>query len=77
MTCISILKIPLKSTKKGLVEPALFADTASLIPELLYALPRHLLITSSLDSMTQGMESFVSPKANTYSEIFSSKAIQL
>ena len=77
MTCISILKIPLKSTKKGLVEHDLFADTASLIPELLYALPRHLLITSSLDSMTQGMESFVSPKANTYSEIFSSKAIQL
>jgi len=77
MKCISILGITSKSTKKGLVEPALFADTAALIPEFLYALPWHVLITSSLDTMAHAMVSFVSPKANTYSDIFSSKAIQL
>lgn len=77
MTCISILGIPSQSTKKGLAVPALFADTAALVPELLYGLPRHVLITSSLDAMTHAMESFVSPKANAYSELFSIEAVHL
>lgn len=77
MTCISILGIPSKSTKKGLAVPALFADTAVLIPELLYHLPKEVLITSSLDALTHAMESFVSPKANSYSELFSMEAIHL
>ena len=51
ITCISIAGIPSKNTKKGLAHPALFADTAALIPELLYGLPRHVLITSSLDAI--------------------------
>ncbi len=69
MTCISIAGIPSKSTKKGLAVPALFADTAALIPELLYELPKPVLVTSSLDAMTHAMESFVAPKANAYSEL--------
>ena len=77
MTCISIAGIPSKSTKKGLAVPALFADMAVLIPELLHELPKQVLITSSLDAMTHAMESFVSPRANAYSELFSIEAIRL
>jgi 4-hydroxybutyrate dehydrogenase len=77
MTCISIAGIPSKNTKKGLAAAALFADKAVLIPELLYGLPRQVLITSSLDAMTHAMESFVAPKAHAYSEMFSVEAIRL
>ena len=77
MSCISIVGIPSKNTKKGLAVPALFADTAVLIPELLFSLPKQVLITSSLDAMTHAMESFVSPKATVYSELFSIEAIHL
>lgn len=77
VTRISIAGIPSKNTKKGLVADALFADTAILIPELLYGLPRHIMITSSLDALTHAMESFVSPKAHAYSEMFSIEAIRL
>ena len=77
MTCISIAGIPSKATKKGLAVPPLFADTAALIPELLYGLPKQVLITSSLDAMAHAMESFVAPRANAYSELFSSEAVRL
>jgi len=77
MTCISITGIPSKSTKKGLAVPALFADKAALVPELLYELPRSVLITSSLDALTHATESFVAPRAHAYSELFSLEAIRL
>lgn len=77
MTCISIAGIPSKSTKKGLAVPPLFADTAVLIPELLYELPKQVLITSSLDAMIHAMESLVAPRANAYSELFSIEAVRL
>lgn len=77
VTCISIAGIPSKSTKKGLVAEALFADKAALIPELLYGLPKQVLVTSSLDALTHAIESFVSPRAHAYSEMFSLAAIRL
>jgi 4-hydroxybutyrate dehydrogenase len=77
MTCISIAGIPSKGTKKGLAAEPLFADKAALIPELLYGLPRKIMVTSSLDAMAHAMESFVAPRAHAYSEMFSMEAIRL
>ena len=77
MTCISIAGIPSKGTKKGLAAEPLFADRAALIPELLYGLPRQVLVTSSLDALAHAMESFVAPRAHAYSELFSMEAIRL
>jgi 4-hydroxybutyrate dehydrogenase len=77
MTCISIAGIPSKGTKKGLAAEPLFADKAALIPELLYGLPRQVMITSSLDAMAHAMESFVAPRAHAYSELFSMESIRL
>lgn len=77
MTCISIAGIPSKGTKKGLAAEPLFADKAALIPELLYCLPKQVMVTSSLDAMAHAMESFVAPRANAYSELFSIESIRL
>ena len=77
VTCISIVGIPSKSTKKGLAAEPLFADKAALIPELLYGLPRQVMVTSSLDAMAHAMESFVAPRAHAYSEMFSMESIRL
>lgn len=77
VTCISIAGLVSKGTKKGLAAEALFADKAVLIPELLYGLPKHVLITSSLDALVHSMESFVAPRAHAYSELFSMEAIRL
>jgi 4-hydroxybutyrate dehydrogenase len=77
MTCISIAGIPSKGTKKGLAAEPLFADKAALIPELLYGLPRPVMITSSLDAMAHAMESFLAPRAHAYSEMFSIESIRL
>lgn len=77
VTCISIAGISSKGTKKGLVAESLFADKAALIPELLYSLPRQVMVTSSLDAMAHAMESFVAPRAHAYSEMFSMESIRL
>lgn len=77
MTCIAIVGIPSKKTKKGLAVPALYADRAILIPELLYSLPKSVVVTSSLDALTHALESFVAPRAHAYSELFSIEAIRL
>ena len=77
MTCISIAGIPSKGTKKGLAAAPLFADKAALIPEMLYTLPRQVMVTSSLDAMAHAMESFVAPRAHAYSAMFSIEAISL
>ena len=77
MTCISIAGIPSKGTKKGLAAEPLFADKAALIPELLYGLPKQVLVSSSLDALAHAMESFVAPRAHAYSELFSMEAIRL
>ena len=77
VTCISIAGIPAKGTKKGLAADSLFADKAALIPELLYGLPRQVMVTSSLDAMAHAMESFVAPRAHAYSQMFSMESIRL
>ncbi len=75
VTNISILELTQRSTKMGLACDALYADYAVLIPELLNDLPYQFFATSSLDALIHAMESYLSPKATTFSEEFSFKAI--
>lgn len=76
-TNISIMEIKSKHTKMGLAADELYADHAVLIPELVIGLPYKFFITSSMDALIHAMESIVSPKSNPYTELFSSKAIEL
>lgn len=77
VTNISIVEIKSKHTKMGLAVDELYADHAVLIPELLSSLPYKFFITSSIDALIHAIESFVSPKSNSYTELFSVKAMDL
>ena len=77
VTNISIALLTNKNTKMGLADNALCADYSVLIPELLVNLPYKVFVTSSLDALIHAAESFLSPKASGYSELFSIKSIEM
>ena len=77
VTNISIAEIKSKHTKMGLADNAILADHAVLIPELLKGLPFKFYAFSAIDALIHAMESFLSPKANAYTKLFSEKAIEM
>ncbi len=77
MTNIAIVNRTRLGTKMGLVSPAMYADSAVLIPELLYGLPFGVFATSSIDALVHAVESALSPKATAYTKLFSYKAIEM
>jgi len=66
VTNISIMEVPEKSTKMGLADPVLIPDHAILVPELLKDLPYKNYLFSSVDALIHAVESYVSPKANSF-----------
>lgn len=77
VTNISIALLTKKNTKMGLADNALCADQTVLIPELLAKLPYKVFVTSSVDALIHAAESYLSPKASGYSELFSIKAMEM
>lgn len=77
VTNISILELLTKKTKLGLAVDELYADYAALIPELLNTLPFHSFATSSMDAFIHAIESYLSPKANEFTQMYSKKAMEL
>jgi 4-hydroxybutyrate dehydrogenase len=77
VTNISILELTSKKTKMGLVSDELFADKTILIPELLKGIPDKVFAASSIDALVHASESYVSPKANDYTKMFSKQAISI
>ena len=77
VTNISIISRISKGVKQGLVSPAMYADEAVLIPELLQSLPYPVFATSSIDAMVHAVESYLSPNACELSEMFSEKAMEM
>ena len=62
--------------KAGIAGPEMFADHAVLIPELLYGLPDHVFMTSSLDALVHSVESTLSPNATAYTKMFGYAAMK-
>ncbi|AGK98995.1 4-hydroxybutyrate dehydrogenase [Clostridium pasteurianum] len=77
VTNISILELKSRHTKLGLAVDELYADYAIMIPELLKELPFGFFATSSIDALIHAIESSVSPKATSYTEMFSYKAMEM
>lgn len=77
VTNISIALLTNKNTKLGLADNALCADYTVLIPELLKKLPFKVFVTSSVDALVHAAESYLSPKASGYTELFSIRAMEL
>ena len=77
VTNISIAEIKSKHTKMGLADNAILPDDAVLIPELLKGLPFKFYAYSAIDALIHAMESYLSPKANAHTQLFSQKAIEM
>lgn len=77
VTNISVLKMLNRKTKLGLSADELFADYAVLIPELLETLPSQSFATSSIDAFVHAVESYLSPKANEFTQMYSIKAMEI
>lgn len=77
VTNISIINRISRGVKQGIVSPAMFADEAALIPEMLESLPYGVFATSSIDAMIHAVESYLSPNACAISELFSERALDL
>jgi 4-hydroxybutyrate dehydrogenase len=76
-TSITIVELTQKKTKLGLNTRELYPDIAALIPSMLQTLPYKFFATSSIDALIHAIESYVSPKANPFTELFGEKAIEL
>lgn len=77
VTNIAILALNSRGTKKGLAVDEMYADSAVLIPELLQSLPFGVFATSSIDALVHAVESSLSPKGNSTTELFGYKAIDM
>lgn len=77
VTNIAVFNRTRMGTKMGLVGPAMYADKAVLIPELLYSLPFPVFATSSIDALVHAVESVLSPKATPYTKLFGYRAIEM
>ena len=76
VTNLAIINRTRKGTKMGLGSPVMYADYAVLIPEFLKSLPYYVFATSSIDALIHAVESYLSPNATAYTEIFSEAAIR-
>jgi len=77
VTNLAVVAVDEKETKFGLGGAAFYAGQAVLIPELLASLPYDYFFYSSVDALIHAAESLVSPRSNSYTELFSLKAISL
>lgn len=77
VTNVSVAELKSEHIKKGIAGDELYADYAVLIPEIVRELPYKFFATSSIDALIHASESYLSPKASQYTEIFSVKAINL
>lgn len=77
VTNISILELLNKKTKFGFAADEIYADYAILIPELLETLPFAGFAASSIDAFIHAIESYLSPKANPFTRMYSEQAMGL
>ena len=77
VSSVSITALTEKGSKLGLADEAIFPDCAVLLPELLTEMPYSVFATSAIDALIHAVESYVSPKASRYTELFSEEAIRL
>ena len=74
---VSIAELTGLHTKLGLAADEIYADNAVLIPEFLRELPYSFFATSAIDAFIHAIESYVSPRANLYTRMFSCKAMEM
>lgn len=77
VTNVAIAELKSLHTKKGLAVEETYADVAVLVPESLSGLPEYVFATSSIDALIHAIESYLSPKASPFTEMYSLEAITM
>lgn len=77
VTNVTIAELKSLHTKKGLAVDQTYADYAVLVPETVKGLPYKFFVTSSVDALIHAIESYLSPKASPFTEMYSLKAIEM
>ena len=77
VTNVAVASIPSMNLKKGIATEETYADAAVLIPESMTGLPDKVFATSSVDALIHAVESFLSPKASPFTDLFGAKAIEM
>ena len=71
VTNVAIAEMTALHVKKGLTAEATYADIAVLITEPLMCLPNEVFAASSIDALIHALESYLSPKATPFTEMYS------
>ena len=77
VTNVAIAELKSLHTKKGLAVEETYADIAVLVPETVKGLPYKFFVTSSVDALIHAIESYLSPKASPFTEMYSLQAIKM
>lgn len=77
VTNVAISELKALHTKKGIAVDETYADIAVLVPETVKGLPYKFFVTSSVDALIHAIESYLSPKASPFTEMYSLQAIQM
>lgn len=77
VTNVAIAELKSLHTKKGIAVDETYADIAVLVPETVKGLPYKFFVTSSVDALIHAIESYLSPKASPFTEMYSLKAIEM
>lgn len=77
VTNVAIAELKSLHTKKGIAAEETYADVAVLVPETIKGLPYKFFVTSSVDALIHAIESYLSPKASPFTEMYSLTAIQM
>lgn len=73
----SIVAVPEKELKVGVVNPAMIADAVILDAEMIRSLPRKIAAATGVDALAHAIECFTSKKANPFSDTFALEALDL
>lgn len=73
----SIVAVPEKELKVGIVNPAMIADAVILDAEMIRRLPRKIAAATGVDALAHAIECFTSKKANPFSDTFALEALDM
>ncbi|MBQ4841076.1 iron-containing alcohol dehydrogenase [Bacillus safensis] len=73
----AIVTFPEKELKIGMVSPHLLPDLVILDPALTLNLPKSITAATGMDAFTHALESYISNKANPFSDMFALESMRL
>lgn len=73
----SIVTVPEKNLKIGIVNPEMLADAVILDGRMLKDLPKKIAASTGIDALAHAIECYTSNKANPFSNLFALEALKL